>query len=88
MAISGATGFSFFLIANFTTLFVGSAIIAGSLQLAVNCFVFLVWRQAFIKQAGFAKFVAFWGVAVPIVTASITLLRVFLPAALHLLRIR
>jgi len=84
MAISGITGFSFFLIANFTHLFVDLSATAGVLQLGVNAFVFIVWHKAFIQRTGFGKFVAFWGVAVPIVMASITLWRVLLPAALHL----
>ena len=79
MAISGATGFVFFLTANFTSFFSGSAVIAGLLQLAVNIFVFFVWKQAFQERSGFMKFIAFWGVVVPISMASITLIRVLIP---------
>ena len=85
MAISGATGFSFFLVANFTNVFAGLSLVAGVLQLAVNAFVFIVWHKAFVERTGFGKFVAFWGVVVPIVMASITIWRIFLPLALHLL---
>jgi hypothetical protein len=79
MIISGITGFSFFLIANFTNLFTGSAILAGYLQLAVNGFVFVVWIKAFMSSSGLKKFVAFWGTIVPVIMGSITLWRVFLP---------
>jgi hypothetical protein len=85
MAISGATGFTFFLIANFTTLFHGSAVIAGVLQLAVNTFVFVVWSRAFVQSCGLKKFIAFFGVIVPICMASITLWRVLIPWALKIL---
>jgi hypothetical protein len=79
MAISGMTGFSFFLIANFTSLFSDASIIAGILQLGLNAFVFIVWRKAFTQSVGFQKFVAFWGVVVPAVMALITTFRVLLP---------
>jgi hypothetical protein len=82
MLISGITGFSFFLTANFTNLFTGSAMIAGCLQLAVNGFVFIVWSKAFMHSSGLKKFVAFWGTVVPVVMGSITLWRVFLPIVL------
>ncbi|PIR97681.1 MAG: hypothetical protein COT91_00160 [Candidatus Doudnabacteria bacterium CG10_big_fil_rev_8_21_14_0_10_41_10] len=67
MAISGITGFSFFLVANFTNLFVGSSLVSGVLQLGTNGFVFVVWRKVFTQSTGFGKFVAFWGVATPLV---------------------
>ncbi|MCL5666677.1 MAG: hypothetical protein M1383_02805 [Patescibacteria group bacterium] len=86
MVISGITGFSFFLIANFTRFFAGSSVTAGVLQVGVNAFVFAVWREAFLASAGFWKFVAFWGVAIPLVMASVTLCRVLLPAMLKLFR--
>ena len=79
MAVSGATGFTFFVISNFTNLFVGSAVIAGFLQLTVNAFVFVVWRRAFRQSRGFKKFVAFCGVVVPVCMASITTIRVLIP---------
>jgi hypothetical protein len=85
MAVSGATGFTFFLIANFTTLFHGSAVIAGCCQLAVNTFVFIVWSKAFVQSSGFKKFVAFFGTVVPVIMASITLCRVLIPWAVHLI---
>lgn len=82
MVISGLTGFSFFLIANFTNLFAGANVLAGCLQLCVNAFVFTVWTKAFLQSIGFKKFVAFFGVIVPIVMATITIWRVLLPAIL------
>lgn len=81
MIISGFTGFSFFLIANFTNLFTGSRVIAGCLQLCVNTFVFIVWRKAFVQSHGFKEFVAFIGTVVPVIMASTTLWRVLIPAA-------
>lgn len=83
MAISGATGFSFFFIANFTNTLVGLSVTAGALQLAVNAFVFIVWGKAFTEKTGFAKFVAFWGVVVPVVMATITIWHIFLPLVLR-----
>ena len=83
MAISGLAGFSFFLIANFTHIFVGSSLLAGSLQICVNAFVFMVWGKAFSQSKGFKKFVAFFGVVVPVVMASITIWRVLIPAIIR-----
>jgi hypothetical protein len=79
MAISGGTGFAFFLIANFTNLFTGASVIAGIIQLIINTFVFVVWTKAFIKNHGFKKFVAFFGVIVPCLLAITTLYRVLIP---------
>lgn len=78
MTISGFTGFVFFLVANFTDFFVGSSILAGCLQLCVNAFVFTVWTKAFMQSSGFKKFVAFFGVVVPIAMAGITIWRVLI----------
>jgi hypothetical protein len=80
MAISGVTGLSFALIANCTELFVGSQVLAGVLQLGVNAFVFVNWRRAFLERSGWKKAFAFCGVVVPVLMASITLVRVLLPA--------
>jgi hypothetical protein len=79
MAVSGIAGFVFFLIANFTTIFNGSAVLAGILQLVVNFFVFITWGKGFSQSCGFKKFVASFGVIVPIVMAGITIWRVLLP---------
>jgi hypothetical protein len=83
MAISGLTGFSFFLVANFTSLFSGASVVAGCLQLCVNAFVFIVWTRAFRESSGLRKFVAFFGVVVPVVMASVTIWRVLIPAILN-----
>lgn len=83
MAVSGITGLVFFLIANFTNVFVWLTVIAGFCQLAVNTFVFVVWNKAFRQSSGFKKFVAFFGVVGPLVTASITVWRVVLPWILN-----
>ena len=79
MTVSGIMGLGFFLIANFTNVFVGLAVIAGLCQLAVNTFVFVVWGKAFKQSSGFKKFVAFFGVIVPLIMASVTMWRVLLP---------
>lgn len=78
MAISGATGFAFFLIANFTS-FQNYTVLAGFLQLPVNLFVFLAWREGYKKTVGFKKLFAFCGVVGPAITASITIWRVLIP---------
>jgi len=82
MAVSGATGFIFFLVANFTVLFHGSAVLAGIVQVCINAFVFSVWLKAFQESTGVKKFVALFGVVVPVVMASITMWYVLLPAVL------
>lgn len=79
MVVSGACGFILFIIANFTNAFRGSRIVAGCLQLGINLFVFVTWGNAFLHSSGFKKFVAFWGIVVPVVMASITTWRVFVP---------
>jgi hypothetical protein len=80
MAASGATGFAFFLIANFTNVFTGASLLAGCLQICVNAFVFTVWARAFVESRGLKKFVAFFGVAIPAFMAGVTFWRVLLPA--------
>ena len=83
MLASGLTGFLFFVLANFTHLFAGADVMAGCLQLCVNSFVFAVWTKAFRQSKGLKKFVAFFGVVVPIVMAGTTLWRVLIPALLR-----
>lgn len=80
MTISGAAGLFFFGIANFTDLFTGSSILAGCLQIGVNAFVFVIWNRAFWQSRGLRKFVALFGVVFPFIMASITILRVLIPA--------
>lgn len=80
MAVSGLMGATFFLIANFTTILHGLNLAAGCIQLAINAFVFCSWRRGFTESKGFARFVTFVGTIVPIIMASITLIRVILPA--------
>ena len=80
MTISGTMGLLFFLIANFTDLFTGSSVLAGCLQLCVNTFVFVVWTKGFLKSRGLKRFIAFFGVVIPIIMASITIWRVLIPA--------
>ena len=84
MLASGLLGFSFFLIANLTDAFAGLNVGAGFIQLVLNAFVFVTWLRGYRTSSGFRKFVAFWGIVVPIVMATITILRVILPAAIDL----
>lgn len=78
--ISGIAGFSFFLVANCTSLFAGLNILAGCLQILVNVFVFMAWIKAYPRCHGFERLVTFIGVVFPPVMASITIWRVLLPA--------
>lgn len=80
MFVSGLTGISFFLLANFTHLFRGSSVFAGCLQLCANAFVFVVWTRAFKESKGFKRFVALFGVVIPVIMAGVTLCRVLIPA--------
>ena len=80
MGVSGFLGFSFFLIANFTSVLEGLSITAACIQIVLNAFVFVVWLQAYRVAVGFKKLVAWFGVAIPAVMASVTIYRVLLPA--------
>lgn len=82
MAISGAAGFGFFLIANLSDFFVGLSLTAGLIQVVLNVFVFFTWLRGYRDSAGLRKFVAFFGVVIPPVLASITLYRVIIPGLL------
>jgi hypothetical protein len=53
MTVSGAVGFSLFLIANFTNIFYGLNEVAGGLQLLANLFVFVSWRKGYLVSSGF-----------------------------------
>lgn len=79
MAISGFLGLAFFLVANFTDLFTGSSLLAASLQLCVNTFVFIAWGKAFRGSKGRKKCLAFFGIVSPPITAGITIWRVLVP---------
>ncbi len=79
MAISAATGLAFFLIANFTDLFVGLNIVSGLLQIVLNIFVFVTWLRGYRASHGRERLVAFFGVIAPPILAGITLYRVIIP---------
>ena len=83
MMLSGLLGLTFFLVANFTQLFYGLDIVAGCIQITLNIFVFLTWKEGVLLNKGFKKFVALIGTVVPIIMASITIIRVLLPALLY-----
>lgn len=78
--ISGTTGVTFFFIANCTDFFEGLNVLAGSLQIVINVFVFITWMKAYLRCCGLEKFVTFFGVIIPPVMAGITIWRVLLPA--------
>lgn len=71
MAVSGATGFSCFVIIHFTKL-LKTPVYAAMLQLLANTFVFISWGRGFLEMEGFAKLFAFGGTVVPIIMATIT----------------
>jgi len=80
MIVSGVLGVTFFVTANFTNIFMGLNIISGVIQISINIFVFVMWLRGFSESKGFMKFVAAWGVIVPVVLTSVTLYRVIIPA--------
>jgi hypothetical protein len=55
-------------------------VLAGCLQVSVNCFVFVVWTRAFRRSSGVKKFVASFGVIMPVIMAGTTLWRILIPA--------
>ncbi|HEY1074665.1 MAG TPA: hypothetical protein VGE59_03135 [Patescibacteria group bacterium] len=86
MAISGACGFTFFCIANFTHLLHGLTLLAAGIQLAINTFVFFSWKRGYQEaQRPLQKLVALTGTIFPVVMASITICRVIIPAFVRLL---
>lgn len=83
MVISGMLAILFFLGANFYSEISESRVLYGSIQIVINIFVFVTWWKGFQESTGFKKFVAGWGVVVPVVLASVTLYRVILPYAFY-----
>lgn len=75
MWVSGATGFSCFVIIHFTKL-LKNHLYAAMLQWTSNLFVFVIWGSAFLERQGFAKVIAFGGVVVPVIMATITIRKV------------
>lgn len=75
MFVSGLLGLIFFIIANLDL--VGNDAYFAYAQLCINAFVFLSWGIGYLKAtSSFEKFVAFWGVIVPILMAVITVINV------------
>lgn len=72
MIVSGATGFSCFVVIHFTKL-LKTPLYAAVLQLSANTFVFISWGSACLDAKGFAQLFAFGGTVVPIIMASITI---------------
>ena len=84
MAISAVTGLAFFLVANFTTLFVGLNVASGLIQIAINVFVFATWLRGYRTSSGRARLLAFFGVIAPPLLAGTTLYRIIIPFVLQL----
>jgi hypothetical protein len=76
MIVSGAMGFAFFFIANFSRWFKGANQIAAYIQLAINAFVFVSYSTAIDDSVGLKKLIAIAGSIIPIIMASITIYRV------------
>ncbi len=81
---SGLAGIAFFLVANFTSVFAGAAVLAGFIQLAINIFVFITWLRGYRLSHGRARLVALVGVLTPPTLALITLYRIIFPFLLSL----
>jgi len=82
MALSGATGLSMFLLANFyLKKHKGWRLATALLQITANAFVFASWLVGFLQATPgtLTQLVALIGFIVPIIMASITLFRVVLP---------
>lgn len=82
MVLSGATGLSMFLLANFyLKKHKGWRLTTALLQISANAFVFTSWLVGFLQAAPgtLAQLVALIGFVVPIIMANITLVRVVLP---------
>lgn len=84
MVVSGFFAFSFFLIANITSIFLELNVIAGCIQVVLNIFVFSTWLRGYRISTGFKKFVIGIGVVMPIIMMSITIIRVLIPAILSI----
>ena len=76
MIVSGATGFTCFVLIHFTK-WLRNPVKAAYLQISANTFVFLSWGSAFLAMEGLAKALALCGTIVPVIMASITIYRVF-----------
>lgn len=79
MAISAATGLTFFLFANFTDFLVELNIVSGLIQILLNVFVFVTWLRGYRASHGRERFMAFFGVIAPPILAGITLYLVIIP---------
>lgn len=79
MAISAASGLSFFLVTNFTSFFVQMNVVSGLIQIGLNTFVFATWLRGYRHSRGRERFIAFFGVIGSPIVAGITLYRVIIP---------
>lgn len=80
MAVSGFFAFSFFLIVNFTTIFLELNVVAGCIQVALNVFVSVSWFRGYRTSFGFKKFLIGCGTVMPLIMMVTTIIRVLIPA--------
>jgi|GEM_PF-2063820 len=86
MAVSGLVGFAFFLACNFYLKQVVEWRTLTALgQIAANTFVFVTWRRGYQQTAGRLRTVCLIGATVPVVMATITLIRVLIPILIRTL---
>lgn len=83
MAVSGLSGFMFFLLTNFCTPLHELRVLTGCIQLCINGFVHLTWKNGFRQAKGIFRLIALIGCLIPLCMASITIIRVLLPALVH-----
>jgi len=85
MTLSALFASSFFIVANFTDVFLGLNVISGCIQVVLNVFVFISWRRGYLIATGFGKIVALIGTIFPPIMATITIVRVLVPAVISLI---
>lgn len=78
MAVSGAAGFTLFILSNFG-LTAGLGIYTAFMQLAVNAFVHTAWKRGYRETTGFKRIFAAVAATVPVVMGIITVYRVIIP---------
>lgn len=80
MVASGLLGFTFFIVANFAPHLRNQGVVTGCAQIGINLFVCITWGNGYRQGKGLAKLVALIGIVTPIVMASITIIRIIIPA--------
>lgn len=83
MALSGLTGLTAFILANFILKkHAEMRLTTGLIQIAANSFVFSSWLGGFLQATPYTfwRYFALVGFLFPLATASVTFVRVILPA--------